>query len=333
MDSHRRRRILRAAGVSLLGRVAGCVGGDDSSAGSDGPTTGTSTPTATVPAVGASTTDRTTTDPAASLGTTRTVSGTPVTVDGTEVRDSMFYIYNVDELGVRDAGDGRYVFVRVDAPEGGPDRGAFELVAGDERYYGGLSFRSLGMDVGTVYDGDEQTRGWVGFQVPAPLAADPARVEVGEAAWRLPDGVVERLRRPTPTVELVEFAVPGAVEPDGQIELRSTFRNAGDRAATLRATVAVYAAGYPCCAGPRTVREVPAGGETTWSPSLGRRDGWPRRETDGVTVELRSSGGGSRRTIPVEERATTATGDRSGSTTDATAEDGTTTTGTTTGEG
>ncbi|PSQ15106.1 hypothetical protein BRD00_15220 [Halobacteriales archaeon QS_8_69_26] len=315
--NRRRRRILRVAGLSLLGGVAGCLGGGDSSNGTGEPTDGAGT---TDP--GGTTADRSTADPGgatetaattggnttpppASLGTTRTVQGNPVRITETTVRDSVFYLEHPDEFGVKDPGDGRYVFARVGAPDGGPARGEFELAAGDERFYGGLDrSRPWGGDVRPVYGGTDGTSGWVSFWVAAPLEADSVRVEVGDDAWRLPDEDVKALRRPAPTFELQEFAVPDAVEPGQRFDVAATFRNTGDAPGTLRAVMPVHGAGSPCCNGPKRVVEVPAGGRETWRESIGDPDtslSWGEE----VAIRLKYPGGRRERTVSVNGERTT----------------------------
>lgn len=305
----RRRRILRAGVLALVGSVAGCSGRDDPGPerttfgiGSPGRTDRRSIRDPTGNRIGS---DSTETDSVVPLGTTRSVSGDPVAVTEVAVLDSVFYLPYPDELGVK-AGEGwRYVFVRIETPSGGPERHAFELLTDPGVVRGGVPSPFGIVQFDDLYDGGSDGKsGWLGFRVPAPLEGDEIRVAVDGAAWAIPDRHVERLRRPKPTFELVEFAVPEAVEVNSAFDVAATFENAGDRSGTLRAAMAVQGAGFPCCNGPRTTVDVPAGGRETWHESLGGA-GAPRPGYGEVQIRLKSPAGTHERTVTVNEATTT----------------------------
>lgn len=316
----RRRRILRAGMLGTLGALAGCLGGrDPGGSGRTPKRTGATGGEATTGRGGTTTGHATTagsttaTDRVSSLGTTRTALGAQVTVTDVAVRDSVAALVYPDALGVLDADGGRYLLARVNVDNEVPDPEEFDLIADGGQYSGGVDF-GFGVRGFDPYGSGARGRGWIAFEVPAPLEAETARVVVGEAAWRIPDRHVRRLRQPKPEYELLSFSVPDAVDPAEAIDAEATVRNTGDYPGTFRAVLTFRGGGFPCCVGPDPlVREIPAGERAILRASYGGRT---HLDPGGdVRIRFKSPAGLPERTVAVN-----------GSTTETTATTGTTTT-------
>ncbi len=245
----RSRRSLLASGVSVLVGLAGCVAGNDDGGGNGGTSTTTSTDPTTPASTTTTTPTTTTTDPdppRLEFGAAGSVDGLAVTPTGAGVQCSLFYLTTADQMGVIDPDGKRLLFVDVDVEGGGPDPSAFVLEAGGETYpastqFSGQRAYSLAPESrrGEEYRTDDPT-GWVGFTVPAGIAADEPRLRLdreGSPAWSLPAEQAATLRGGEPTFAVRSVDVPDTAADADAIPLSVTVENTGAGPGTFRFVV------------------------------------------------------------------------------------------------
>jgi hypothetical protein len=178
-----------------------------------------------------------------------TASSTPsrpaVTIEAATVQYSYRYGYNADEVRIR-VPDGQFVIVSVDAREVEPviDREAFSLVTseGDHDQITIDYEYPAGLDVpGVLYmserEGtDVEPRGWIAFDVPAQLDAEPSlRVETDTGSWEW-ELDTEKATAPPPAWEWTASG-PETVTPGEPVDITVTAENVGDGPGAFRGAV------------------------------------------------------------------------------------------------
>jgi len=221
-----RRALLTSAGAALTG-LAGCL---DFLGGTDRPSsTATPSPTPTTPAI-----VDTALGNAIALDTDGDGrgDGLAVIVSQLTAAHAVRYLTAPDALGVADAGGEQFVLVHVAARGDGtpPAPEGFSLVADGTAYDAGLeAVGPARVDApvsGRPYGGPDR-RGYLGFQVPAPLEADTVAIHLAETGrWVVPDSAVADLRAPPPTFETT-LTVPDGVAADEAIPVRLDVTNTG----------------------------------------------------------------------------------------------------------
>lgn len=249
-----RRSLLRSSGLALAAGVglAGCLGDSDAGGGRRTSPSGappTDTPTPSSPAATPTPSRKITRDGSTAtsgMGDERTVAGLPVVVSNPTARTSVIHLTTPDSMDVTRAPDGRLVLVDVRVgsdspatpPAGSPAPGAFVLRAGDRAFEGTVSLADVGISLHertTKYDpGYGTSRGWVAFSVPARFEATSPRIELGDAAWRLPERVADDLSKPLPEWELLSATLPGELAAGEPFEVSLEVRNTGDVAGRFR---------------------------------------------------------------------------------------------------
>ena len=186
-------------------------------------------------------------DPPSDSPTATTAPGThprpPVSVEAAAVQYSYRHIENVDWNGIQPA-NGQFVFVTVDAREAEtpPVRGAFTLAVDGETYDPVDLPHDMPVDLdvpGRAYTIDSEhteNRGWLVFETPAQLNADPLlRLDrdPAPATWELD---VPKATAPPPEWEWTASA-PATVASGSTFEITITAENVGDGAGTFRGAV------------------------------------------------------------------------------------------------
>lgn len=309
MSPPSRRRFVRGCTAGVLAALGGCL---DESGPPATPTTGTVRRTTSRPptetAEATETTDRTTTTRNVDLGTTASVDGIPVTVRSATPQDTIINGRYPDAFGISSRDRRRYLTVTVESDPGGPPATAFVL-RDEERTYPRASIPNSGGALpilGTPYDPPHgETAGFLAFELPAPLGDVRPRIVVEGTAWRLPDRVHRRLRRPEPSFELVAFGTPEAVEAGQSFPVTVRVRNASDWAATFRAVVVAADGGLPCCRSYPIVTEVDAGTRSATTVEVAARGGVsPAAGSGPVTVRLKTAEERLEASVPVEGETT-----------------------------
>ncbi|MFB6123056.1 MAG: hypothetical protein ABEJ78_06330 [Haloferacaceae archaeon] len=218
-----RRQLLASLGVGLAG-LAGCNAAPDDGTPADptpSDTTGTPTPTPTSTA----------------LGDTATVDGVSVTVSDLVDAHSFLYLSAPDAFGVTVA-DGQFAFVTVDAGgDAPPAPDAFALTFDGKRRTA-TTYRDYGpagdLPVPDTEYATDDPRGYLGFEIPAPLDADSVAVALDDAVrWTVPESELAPLRSPPPSFA-VEYDVPDVVARDEAIPVSLSIANEGDGRGTFR---------------------------------------------------------------------------------------------------
>lgn len=166
---------------------------------------------------------------------------------GPVVEESFFHLDTPDTAGVTVA-DGQFCFVGVEVVGGPkPTVDAFSLwVDGAESP---LATEVASRDPYSIGGGGERGQpywqetgaGWVGADVPAPLDATAARVEivVGDAARSVPvpPKQLELLNEPPAATSVASVAVPASVSADESIDVNVRMVNEGDGSGRARVVV------------------------------------------------------------------------------------------------
>ena len=256
--------------------LAGCV--------ADSPTTGTD-------------------GPADDATVTGTASRPALRVETAAVQYSYRHIQNVDWNAIQPA-DGQFVFVTIDTSdvEPIPGREAFTLVAdGASHDAADIADRNpVSLDVpGNAYWPEEygETRGWLGFDVPARLDSEPSLRLDGENGtweWELDTA---KATAPPPEWEWTASAPP-TVAPGTTFDITIVAENVGDGPGTFRGAVNFsYPFYHP--KGFDIELESGASGEATVSAEVD--DAEPGRE---LSYGVRTATGTSTVTTTVESAST-----------------------------
>lgn len=210
------------------------------------------------------------------VGTGSPMSDPALRLDGYVDRHSFLHFVHPDTMGVKAPRDRQFLFVGVNAVdvESPPEPGDLAFVA-DRRVRGWVEYDGeapYAMQTGVGSDrpyGPEALVGWVGFDLPVPLAADTARIErtdiPGNPSWPVPDAVVTALQEPAPPFRVSGFDAPATTAPDEAVEVTFEVENVGPGSGTLRACLNNLGPMY----GPSPIRlRVEAGGTVTHRHSI-----------------------------------------------------------------
>jgi hypothetical protein len=217
-----RRQLLVSLGAGLAG-IAGC-----STAPSDG----------TTPSEPSETPTPTQTAEPATLGDAVTVDGTAVTVSNLVSTHSFLYLSAPDAFGVEVA-DGQFAFVTVEAGDDPPEPDAFAFAFDGERRPA-TTYHDYGpagaLPVAEREYSTDDPQGYLGFELPAPLAAESVAVSLGDARWTIPASARTPLQSPPPSFT-VEYDVPDAVASDAPVPVTLAVTNEGDGDGTFRGAI------------------------------------------------------------------------------------------------
>ncbi|WP_336023063.1 hypothetical protein [Halobellus salinisoli] len=168
-----------------------------------------------------------------------------MTIEAATVQHSYHRIVNVDSIGVRSA-DGQFVFVAVDTNEVDPlpSREDFSLVADGERYdHQAVDHipTDTGMPTRREYPikpeyVEAEPRGWLLFDVPAPLNTAPSlRLQGDNGSWQW-DLDLESATAPPPAWEWTMTA-PETITYGEDFYVTVTGENVGKGLGTFRGSV------------------------------------------------------------------------------------------------
>jgi hypothetical protein len=239
-----RRSVVAALSATLLGVGGGCATPRSPSSGDDGDSPPVRTTIDDTPSASPET-DRPVGGgclpaDACSLDATVPVGDGEVAVGGVQRQASLFELTFPDSFGVR-APDGRgYVLAAVRA-SADVRAGDVRLVTDDDRYEGwvdaGLPVRAAVQEAHRPFDAD-RGRGWVAFELPAPLGGETLAVGVrgGDRSVPLPTPLVDALRRP-PELAADSVDVPDRVTLGDEIVVTVRASNDGESPGVFRASV------------------------------------------------------------------------------------------------
>lgn len=179
------------------------------------------------------------------LGNTSETSSRPVvTIEAAAVQYAYRHIENVDWNGIRTA-DGQFVFVTIEASEADPipSQNEFRLVVDDDLHdpiHFEQNIPPQTLDVpGELYrteENDGESRGWLGFEVPAQLDTEPSlRLENDAGSWKW-ELDTEKATAPPPGWEWAASA-PDTVAPGETFDITVSAENVGNGPGTFRGAV------------------------------------------------------------------------------------------------